>query len=135
MTVVIRVQHSESGFTLIELMISLIVLSIGVLALWRLFPQAERAQMTDRMSSSATYYAQQQMEILQRAGYADTALAVGRHPTGTASIQVGPSGRWQLSHEVTQMSGSLSDLKKVAVTVTWPGARGRSVVMTTYMRP
>ena len=129
-----RAAHAQSGFTLVELMIALIVLSIGVLALWRLFPRAERTQVTDRMSSAATYYAQQQIEILQRAGYADTALSVGRHPAGTASLRVGPSGRWQLSHQVTQMTGSLSDLKKVAVTVTWAGAGGRTVAMTTYMR-
>lgn len=122
------------GFSLIETLIALVVLSVGILALARLFPSASRAQEQAKMSETATFYAQERMERLSAVSWSDTALSVGRHPPGTATENLGASGAWHRYYTVTAMAAPLTDLKKVIVTVTWKYQGNRSTSSTTYLR-
>ena len=54
----------ERGTSLAELMIALVVLSIGLLAVAQLFPAGSRGQVQDRMLTTASYYAQGADELL-----------------------------------------------------------------------
>lgn len=122
------------GFSLIELMIALIVLSIGIFAVGRLFPEGQRGQTQDRLQASAGYLAQEELERLSGLSWTDADLAIGRHPSGGAVQSCGSHGRWSRWYDVEAMDAPLDDLKKVTVHVTWTGASGRSVVVTTYVR-
>jgi len=125
----------ERGVTLVELCIALVVISIGLLALVRIFPTATRNQLEDRMVTSANLYAQEKVEDLSAKGWADADLTIGRHPAGTVNEACGTSGAWQRHWDVAQMASPLDNLKKITVTVTWTFMQGtRSVTATTYLR-
>ena len=125
----------EQGMSLVELCISLVVLAIGILAVGRLFPTGARSQAQDRLLISANYYVQEKVEALTGLSWADAALTDGRHPAGTAMESLG-SGQWQRFYNVTTMTGTLDNLKKVDVTVNYRGAgqAPRPVTATTYVR-
>lgn len=125
----------ESGFSLVEVLIALIVMAVGIFAVARMFPDGARGQQQDRMTLGANDYVQEKVEYLRGLAWSATDLTEGRHPAGTATESCG-SGRWQRFYVVTTMASPLDNLKKVDVTVTWTGAgvSGRAVTTTTYVR-
>ena len=54
--------RSQQGVTLIELMMALVILSIGLMAVSQLFPAGVRGQVRDRLFSSGNYYSQEKLE-------------------------------------------------------------------------
>jgi Tfp pilus assembly protein PilV len=121
--------------SLVELCIALVVLAVGILALGRLFPASARSQEQDQILIKANYYAQEKVETLTGLTWADAALFDGRHPAGTAFDTLG-TGQWLRCYQVTTMTGSLDNLKRVDVTVNYQGAgrTQRSLTATTYVR-
>lgn len=130
-----RPTRDERGMSLVELLIALVVLTIGLLAVGRLFPAGERTQVQDRLTLGANYHAQEMLETITNRSWSDPLLSDGRHPAGTATEAL-ENGQWQRWYQVTTLSGTLSNLKKVDVTVTFHGAgrSARSVIATTYVR-
>ncbi len=125
-------EAGERGTSLAELMIALVVLSIGMLAVAQLFPAGSRGQMQDKMISTANYYAQQKIEELINVSWSDPTLTVGRHPAVATSDEVlGPLTR---HYDVSLLNPPLDNLKKVTVTVAWTLRGSRSVATTTYLR-
>jgi type IV pilus assembly protein PilV len=127
-------RRSERGATLIELMISLVVLALGILAVVRLFPAGARSQLGDQMLTSGNYYAQEKIEVLNHLQWSDAQLTDGRHPAGIATEACGASGRWARYYEVTSLASPLDNLKKVTVTVSWTFMGTRQTQSTTYLR-
>ena len=127
--------RSERGMSLVELMIALVVLAIGLLAVGRMFPTGARAQAQDRLVIGANYYAQEKVEALTGLSWSDAQLTDGRHPAGTAMDTLG-QGQWMRFYQVTTMTGTLDNLKKVDVTVNYQGSgrAPRSITATTYVR-
>ena len=125
----------ERGMTLVELMVALVVLTLGLLAVGRLFPTGARTQTQDHLRVVANEYAQQKVESLTGLTWSDAALTEGRHPSGTTTESLG-QGQWQRSYTVTTLTGKLDNLKKVVVTVDYTGAAGgaQTVTATTYVR-
>lgn len=121
--------------SLVELLIALVVLAVGILAVGRMFPAGARAQVQDRLLIGANYYAQEQLESLTGRTWADPLLTDGRHPAGT-TMDTLDAGQWTRFYQVTTMTGSLNNLKKVDVTVNFRGASqaSRAVTATTYVR-
>ena len=125
----------ERGMSLVELLVALVVLAIGILAVGGMFPAGARSQAQDRLLISANYYAQEKVEALTGLSWADASLLDGRHPAGTAFDTLG-TGQWQRFYQVTTLTGTLQNLKKVDVTVNYSGAgrAQRAVTATTYLR-
>ena len=130
-----RARSAEAGMSLVELMIALVVLAVGILAVGRMFPAGARSQAQDRLLISANYYAQEKIEALTGLSWADASLFDGRHPAGIAFDTLG-TGQWLRCYQVTTMTGTLQNLKKVDVTVNYHGAgqASRAVTATTYLR-
>ncbi len=126
--------RDQHGFSLMELMVALVVISVGILALARLFPSATRAQEQSKLQAAATLYAQEKLEELSATSWSDAALSAGRHPAGTATENLGANGAWHRYYQVTAMAAPMDDLKKVTVTVTWRFQGNRSTSSTTYLR-
>ena len=127
--------RSQSGATLVELMMALVVLSIGLLALSQLFPAGTRGQVRDHLYTSANYYAQEKIEDVSALTWADPDLSLGRHPAGAAVESLGTHGTWTRFYQVDAMAAPLDNLRKVTVTVNWSylgDPRTASVV--TYVR-
>ncbi len=120
---------ADSGYTLIELMFVLVVLSIGILATVKLFPFASREQVRDRMRTAGSYYAQQQVETLRGLGYNDISVQEGRYPAaGTTAL-----GAYQRYYTVTDMEDPLPNRKPVLVDRRLtPSVGPDRVVSTTY---
>jgi len=127
-----RAGNRESGSTLAELMVALVVLSIGLLAVAQLFPAGARSQVQDRMLTIANYFAQEKVERLTSLDWSHPELAGGRHPT-SGNETLGPTGSWSRVYEVATMPSPLENLKKVTVTVWWKNGRD-SVTTTTYVK-
>lgn len=125
---------AERGVSLIELMIALVVLSLGILAVGQLFPAGSRGQLQARMTTTGSYYGQQKLEELSVLDWTDAALTDGRHPAGIATENLGPTGQWHRFYDVTTLAAPLDNLKKVTVTVGWTFMRARSTTATTYLR-
>ena len=121
--------------SLVELLIALVVLAIGILAVGRLFPSGARAQVQDRLLIGASYYAQEELETLTGRNWADPMLTDGRHPAGSLCDTL-DQGQWLRFYNVTTMTGSLDNLKKVDVTINYTGAgqAPRTLTATTYVR-
>jgi len=126
-------RRAERGTTLTELMVALVILTVGILSVGQLFPAGSRGQLQSRMTNSASYYAQEKIEQLNGQTWTGTDLTDGRHPTsGTEAL--GSGGQWQRFYQVTTMAAPLDNLKKVTVTVQWTYLGARSVTATTYVR-
>ncbi len=129
------VPRSERGFSLVEVLIALIVMSIGIFAVARLFPAGARGQVQDRLTIGANDYVQEKVEYLRGLSWSDADLTAGRHPAGSATEACG-GGAWQRFYVVTAMATPLDNLKRIDVTVSWKGAgtTGRSLTSSTYVR-
>ena len=121
----------QRGTSLAELMIALVVLSIGLLAVVQIFPAGSRGQLQDKMLTIANYYAQEKLEGFVNRPWTDASLTAGRHPAGTATENL---GQWQRYYQVDVMAAPLDNLKRVTVTVNWNFQGARSVAATTYVR-
>ena len=126
--------RDERGATLAELMIALVILSIGILAVSQMFPAGSRNQVRSRSMSTANYFMQEKMEELSGLDWADPALTEGRHPAGVAFDTVGTGGAWLRCYNVAAMAAPLQNLKQVTVTVNGKYLGTRSVSSTTYLR-
>lgn len=125
--------RSQRGMTLIELMVAMVVLTLGVLAVGRMFPAGSRAQLQDRMMTAGNNYAQQQIEQLQGLTWSDPAASLGRHPA-SGDVALGAGGQWHRFYQVDLLAAPLDNLKRVTVTVNWTFMGARSVTATTYLR-
>jgi Tfp pilus assembly protein PilV len=118
----------------VELMIAMVVLSIGLLALSQMFPAGTRGQIRDRLYSSGNYYAQEKIEEVSALSWADADLSIGRHPA-TAAETLGTHQTWTRFYQVDAMAVPLDNLRKVTVTVNWNYlGDARTATAVTYVR-
>ena len=117
------------GFSLIELIIALGILSVGLVGAIRVFPLGLRASQRTEMSSRATILAQRTLEELKL--------------TPWATLQDGETVRKEETFDVVTRitTGPLEDLvdptrlKQVMVTVHWDqDHRSRALTFVTYLR-
>jgi prepilin-type N-terminal cleavage/methylation domain-containing protein len=126
--------RADRGMTLIELMIALVVLSIGVLAIGMLFPSGSRSQLQSRMTSNANFYLQQKAEELNGLTAADPDLSVGRHPAGTAFDTLGSAQQWRRFYQVDILPAPMNSVRRIAINVSWTYMGARSIADTIYLR-
>lgn len=121
------------GFSLVELMIMLVVLTLGILAVARLIPTSTRESIKDRERTSGNYYAQDRMEQLRALGASSPDLAQGRHPGATNNESCGPRGAWSRYWTVTPLDPPLDNMNRLDVVVRWTvSGRTDSVIASTY---
>lgn len=101
--------HRRNGFTLIEIIISLSILVVGLVALLALFISSFDVAMKAANLTEATIYAQQKMEEVKKAGY-DLTLA------GTTTGSFNPTYSWTL---VVTNEAPTGYLRKASLTVSW----------------
>ena len=131
----IRKIDPQAGVTLVELLIALIVLSVGLMAVSQLFPAGTRNQQRDQLMTLAIHSAREKIEQLQGRAWSDPDLTIGRHPAGSAVDSI-PGGNLQRWYDVASMPIPLDNLKKLTVTVRYPvsGSSPRTANTVTYVR-
>lgn len=119
--------------TLIELMMSLVVLSIGIMGVAMLFPFGSRGTNDGRLLTQAADLAQQKMEQLRTLSYSHADLAVGTHPSASGET-VGDTNRFQRWWTVTQLGTGQMESRRVEVAVTWTATRPDTARLTTIFK-
>jgi len=115
----------ESGFSLVELVVTLVLIGIGVMAVAALFPLATKNVNDGRLLTTALGRAQDKIEELQEAGYASSLLTPGSYTDSLSSYV----RTW-----VVQDSLPTAGSKRVNVSVSWPCRQGtQSVDLATYI--
>jgi prepilin-type N-terminal cleavage/methylation domain-containing protein len=124
----------QSGFSLIEILFALVLISLTIVGVAQLFPSASRGQVRNRMLQGATYLAQEQLETLGNLTWSDASLTVGRHPAA-GTQPCGAGGAWNRYWQVASMAPPLDNLKLITVTVQWTvTGRADSITDSTYVR-
>lgn len=121
-----RMAAAHKGFTLIEVLVSLLVFSFGILALVGLQATAVRLSTDARDRASATFLADQLLARMlvadpaDKANFAHKASGSACAPTGSASTHAVVTG-W-LSEVGKVLPNAASDDQQVVVTSTGTGA-------------
>jgi Tfp pilus assembly protein PilV len=116
--------------TMVEMMIALIVLSIGLLGIAAIFPAGRRFSNRDRLMTNASDFALQKMEQLRTYAYSDPNMTVGTHPSVSGET-VGPNNRFVRWWTVSQIA---TDLRMADVRVTWTATRPETARVVTYFK-
>jgi len=115
---------NKKGFTLLEVLIGLVILSIGLLAIAGMQVTSVRGNYFSNNLTQASYVAQDRLEFLDSLVFNSLQLAAGNHNDGTATI----------SGQVFNRSYSVAvngNLKTINYTVAWLEGVNRSVSFST----
>ena len=82
-----KVLTNQKGFTLLELLISLVILAIGLLGLAGLHIAAIQGNVSGFKLSAASAIAQERIEELKTMDTTSAALTAGNHPDGNVTVQ------------------------------------------------
>jgi prepilin-type N-terminal cleavage/methylation domain-containing protein len=118
--------NSADGFTLIEVLIGLVILTIVSLALASLTISTIRGNTFSKQMTTATMLAQDKLEQVKRLGYSQVNTAVGTEAYGT--IANSPAFKRVTAIAAHPPTTALT----VTVTVSW-AADARSVVSRTIV--
>ena len=122
----------SAGLTLVEVLIALVVLTVGILAIARILPAGSRSELAARMQTVGCQYANETFEKVRTLPRTDPALSLGRHPaTGFDTLQTS----WRRCYIVAQMPSPLDSLLQVETTVLWRSTRPDSIKLTSYVMP
>lgn len=83
-------RNSLTGFTLVEILISLLVLGIGITIMFNLFPLAFQSLMYSRRLNEAYFLAEKKLEELKSQGLSGQTSLSGREGELSWKISSGP---------------------------------------------
>ena len=123
-------EKNQNGFTLIEVLIALSILSIGLLALLGLQVAVVRGNAGSRNLTSAVMLAEAKNEELKENGF-------GKNTTGTETNIDGTGqagGIFTRSWTITSNYGGSSNMEQTTVTTTWSDqVRSHSISIDTVL--
>lgn len=122
--------NKSSGFTIIEVIVTMVILSLGILGIARLMPLGARVAQHARLLTRASEYAQQKLEEIKTFKSNDARLSAGTHIEPGLLDTVFQFQRW---YEVTD-DVPMTDMKLVVVTVAYKTTiRQDTLRMRTYI--
>ena len=136
----------QSGFTLIEVMIALVILAVGILALGTMQIVSIRSNAFSSEMTYTSMLAQQKLEELKNLPSTDTRLQAGNHPNGTETgnpwyqAQDNRGFTYNIGHNV-QIDTPATNMTRISMTIQWQGsAPGQpsfthSATFTTILKP
>ncbi len=113
----------RNGFSLIEVLITLVIFAVGMLALGGMEIFSIKGNSFSRGVTEATVLAQDKLEELRELSFADSSLSIGHHDEGALS-----GSRFSRSYDVESISAAL---KAVTVTVQWVEETDHSISLST----
>lgn len=111
-------KNNESGFTLVETTISLVVMMVGSLAISSLFLFSTQNNIGGGERALAMAVAQQQMEQFRSVKYEDASLTDGTTTTTVTNGSRNYTVETTIASEVNPADNSPKNLKRITVTVT-----------------
>jgi prepilin-type N-terminal cleavage/methylation domain-containing protein len=109
-------RQPEHGFTLSEVLIAMVVLSVGLLGLSAMMIVATNSLAFSKRLTTATTLAQDKLEEIKYAPY--TSVIPANHPVEDYKTIPGYA---QFKREVAISAGPVPDTKTVIVTTSWQG--------------
>lgn len=133
---------NEKGFTLLEVIVSMLLFTIGVLGMMGLQVLATRGAVIGNNNTVENYLAQSLAAQLEQLPMNAPALSTGSHGYGVSSdaclscancnVAVDSSGQciasnvgniyqvgWVVKNVTTMNSGATNNLKSIAITISW----------------
>jgi Tfp pilus assembly protein PilV len=119
--------NSESGLTILEVLVASVLMAVGILGLLAIFPQALGSARDSGRRMVLNQLASQKLEELRSLGYTDADLTLGVHPAQSTdsdgqnyyaitSMPEDYSMRWTVAAGPTDGSGSAeANMKTVTV--------------------
>lgn len=112
--------YADSGFTLLEVLVAIVILSIGLLGTAGLTTGVIRGNHYSKNITSATAAAQTKLEAIKSGGYTNATST--NFPSDTVSM-----GGTSFTRTIVITSGSpAANMKTVSVTMTWSEANNAS---------
>jgi type IV pilus assembly protein PilV len=116
----------QQGWTLIEILVAIVVLTVGLLAVGTMQISAIRGNFMGGNTSIALTLASQKMEDLFNRDYDDADLIAGVHEENVSdSGVVDAGGFYQRTWEIADMANPWPTMKEITVAVTWENDRHR----------
>ncbi|MFH1502643.1 MAG: prepilin-type N-terminal cleavage/methylation domain-containing protein [Candidatus Eisenbacteria bacterium] len=145
--------HNESGYSLIEILVSVIVFSIAIVFVFQMLWSGQTTVHFEGERRVALRMAELKMEELKYAGYASTGsdsdwtsvhMGAGTHPNNTTvTLDARGTGdtvddlvadlQWAVRETTWTGSGITTEAKVVVVTVEWPQGAVRDRVRLTTL--
>ncbi|HWB39463.1 MAG TPA: prepilin-type N-terminal cleavage/methylation domain-containing protein [Candidatus Saccharimonadales bacterium] len=122
------VKTNEAGFTIIEVIVALVTVSLFVVGIGNLFAQITNTQHDSELLSSATRAGQSEIESLRNSDY--TALTAGTNIDFSSSL---PSDLPDNSTGIVVVTQPSTDIRRVDVTITYPISHGTHKVELTSL--
>lgn len=113
-------KFQERGFTFLEVMVAVLILTIGIVAVLQIFPVGLNVERTSQMTTQGSLLAQEKIEEFTSKAYQD--VPVGTETEGSLTS---PFEKFSRETKITyvnadlQETGSNTGLKKIEVTVSW----------------
>ncbi len=119
-------RDEKNGFTLIEIVVTLAILSLALPTLLRSFTEAAKGQALAENRTTALYLLKFQMATIEAEGYPDI---------GEENGEFGEDSRFRWHSDVQDVElDEIEGLRLVTVTVTWQErGRERSISTSTYL--
>ena len=116
----------ENGFTLIEILVTLTILTLTMPALVRSFGQAQREQALSENKTTALYLLKYQMALIESEGFPEI---------GSDSGEFGEGSRYTWTSEITDVeSEEIEGLRSINLTVIWQEqGKEKSISVATLM--
>ena len=121
-----RLRNNNSGFTLMEVLVAMVILSVGLLGTAALTTKIINSNKLSNMISTATVLAQDKMEEINRLGYSN-AVSETKAPVSS------PYAHYEREVIVTPNSPAVG-MKTVTVTAHWDSGNS-SVELKTILAP
>ncbi len=110
----------QKGFTILETMMAILVLTIGIIAVLQVFPLCSNIQKSNEMENQAIFLAQEKMEqeIFKTYGNTQVGMII-------EDSLVSPFERFSRETKITYVDSNLEEigsdagLKKIEITVRW----------------
>lgn len=122
-----RLRNNNSGFTLMEVLVAMLILSVGLLGMAALITGIISSNKLSNRISTATVLAQDKMEEIRGVGYAGADAEAG-----TEGYNIIPNYPLYKRTTAVAAGNPAAGMKKITVTVYWD-SDDHSVVLNTIL--